>query len=361
MQAAEILKRQAMPLAAALDSRPKSHIILGSVLLAAFLGLTDYLLGAEISLGVFYAVPVVVTAWFVGPRSAFAIGMLSISFWILADYTAGLHYSRPWIPFLNGSYRLAFYVFLITILTRLRHLQSNLQDLAESRARALANGAARNVWLEREVLEVGEREQRRIGQDLHDGLCQHLTGTALASQVLAERLALHSAVRDDARRVVELIEGGITLARDIAKGLYPIEMQSDGLIHALENFTTKTSDLFGINCRFKCPLPVLIENPSTAAHLYRIAQEAVSNAIRHGHATEVEVALEESDAGIRLRVSDNGVGMPDTLPSHEGMGLRTMADRAGSIGGQFSIHPGLMAAPKWCASPRDDGWPEAGA
>ena len=325
-----------------LGRRPPSHIILGSVLLAAFLGLTDYLLGAEISLGVFYAVPVVMTAWFVGPRSAFAMGVLSISFWLTADYADGQLYSRPWVPFVNGAYRLMFYLFLIFILTQLRHLQENLEALAESRAMALAKEAARNVWLEREVLEVGEREQRRIGQDLHDGLCQHLTGTALASQVLAERLPADTQLRNDARRLVQLIEDGITLARGIAKGLYPIELQSGGLMHALEEFTANTSNMFGINCRFECLSPVLIENPSTAAHLYRIAQEAVSNAIRHGRATDIEVVLEESDAGIRLRVTDNGVGVPDPLPDHDGMGLRTMADRASSIGGQFTLNPGMM-------------------
>jgi signal transduction histidine kinase len=283
-----------------------------------------------------------VTAWYVGPKTAFAVGVASICFWLSADYAAGVHFAGPWIPILNAANRLVFHVFIIAIITQLRHLQDNLEALAQSRAKALAKEAARNLWLEREVQEIGEREHRRIGQDLHDGLCQHLTGTALASQVLAERLPAGAAVRDDARRLVELIEGGITLARGIAKGLYPIEMQSDGLMHALGNFTANTSDMFGINCRFDCPVPVLIENSSTAAHLYRIAQEAVSNAIRHGRATDVEVLLEETDAGIRLRVSDNGVGVPDPLPAHDGMGLRTMADRASSIGGQFTIHPGMM-------------------
>ena len=352
MQAVESLKRQVMPAAAALGKRPKREIVIGSLLIGLFIGLTDYLLGAEISLGVFYAVPVVAVAWFVGPRSAFTVGALCIACWLSADYAAGLRYSQSWIPFLNGGYRLTFYLFLITILTRLRHLQENLGSLADSRARALAGEAARNVRLEREVLEVGEREQRRIGQDLHDGLCQHLTGTALYSQVLVERLPLGAPLRADARRLVELIEGGITLTRGIAKGLYPIATRNDGLMHALENFTASTSDLFGVRCRFECPVPVLIENPSTAQHLYRIAQEAVSNALRHGHATEVEVVLEETDAGVRLRVSDNGAGLPDPLPSHDGMGLRTMADRAGSIGADFSIHPGLMGgAEVVCSAP----------
>jgi len=342
VQTPESVKRQAQSLADTLSRRPKSHIIMGSLLLAASLGLFDYLLGADITLGVFYTIPVIMTAWFVGPKSAFAVGLASICFWLSADYAAGIHYSDSWIPVFNAANRMVFHVIIITIITQLRHLQDNLEALAESRAQALADEAARNVWLEREVLEVGEREQRRIGQDLHDGLCQHLTGTALASHVLAERLAPHPAVRDDARRVVELIERGITLARDIARGLYPIEMQSDGLMRALESFTVSTSDMFGIRCRFACPLPVLIENPSTAANLYRIAQEAVSNAVRHGRATDVEIVLEETDAGIRLRVSDNGVGVPDPLPAHDGMGLRTMAGRAGSIGGHFSIQPGMM-------------------
>ena len=352
MQAVESLKKRFMPLAAALGKRPKSNIVTGSLLLAALLGLLDYLLGAEITFGVFYTIPVMMTAWFVGPMTAFAVGVASISFWLTADYAAGVHYSSPWIPFFNVANRLVYHIVIITILTQLRHLQDNLEALAQNRAKALAKEAARNVWLEREVLEIGEREHRRIGQDLHDGLCQHLTGTALASQALAEKLAPNPSARDAARRVVELIEGGIMLARGIAKGLYPIETRSDGLMHALENFTANTSDMFGIQCRFECPVPVLIDNPSTAAHLYRIAQEAVSNAVRHGHATDIEVALEETEAGVRLRVSDNGVGLPDTLLSHDGMGLRTMADRASSIGGDFSIHPGMMGgAEVVCSAP----------
>ncbi len=351
MQAVEALKRQFTPLAAALGKRSKHEIVMGSLLIAIFIGLTDYLLGAEISLGVFYAVPVVAMCWFVGPRSALGVGALCIAIWITADAAAGIHYSRPWIPFLNGFYRFIFYSFLVILLTRLNHLQENLGSLAEHRAKALAKEAARNVRLEREMLEVGEREQRRIGQDLHDGLCQHLTGAALYSQVLAERLP-DALLREEARRLVELIEGGITLTRGIAKGLYPIAMRNDGLMHALENFTASTSELFGVRCRFECPSPVLIENPSTAQHLYRIAQEAVSNALRHGHATEVDVVLEETDAGVRLRVSDNGVGLPDSLPPHDGMGLRTMAERAGSIGGNFSIHPGMMGgAEVVCSAP----------
>jgi len=329
------------PAADAAARLPKWQIIAVLFLISAALALADYLLGATFSLVVFYAVPVVAMAWFVGRPWAYAQALLTAALLMAANYAVAVHSPRPYGPYVNIGNRLIFYVFLIEVLTRLKYLQQNLESLAESRAHALAREAARGVGLERELMEAGEREQRRIGQDLHDGLCQHLTGTALASQVLVEKLGPGNG-QADARRLVELIEGGITLARGIAKGLYPIEMERDGLMQALEEFTVNTSDLFGIHCRFACDTPVLIETPSTAAHLYRIAQEAVSNAVRHGRATEIEIALEETDCGVRLSVSDNGIGLPQPIAEHDGLGLRTMAHRAHSIGGQFSIRPGAM-------------------
>jgi signal transduction histidine kinase len=343
MQFLETFKKLVATVVPVLACRSQAQITTGALIAVILLGFIDYLTGTEIPMGVFYSMPVWTMTWFVGPRPALIVGTVGIGAWLVADHFAGFHYSHPWYLILNGATRFAFYLFMVAIITELRNLQDNLEALAESRAQDLASEAARNVRLEREVLEVGEREHRRIGQDLHDGLCQHLTGTAMAGQVLAERLPESAPMRADARRVVALIEDGIALARGIARGLYPIEGQGEGLMQSLESFTTNTSELFGIQCRFECPMPVLIENPNTASHLYRIAQEAVSNAIRHGHATEIEVILEVSDAGIRLRVTDNGVGLPDPLPDQKrGMGLRTMADRAGSIGGQLSIHPGLV-------------------
>lgn len=341
VQVLETIKRLIAAVVPVLALRSKAQIAFGALAYVVLLGIIDYLTGTDIPLGVFYSLPVWTVAWFVGPRPAVMIGVAGISSWLIADTIAGEQYSRSLLV-LNGAARLAFYLFMIAIITELRNLQDHLEELAESRARDLAGEAARNVRLEREVLEVGEREHRRIGQDLHDGLCQHLTGTALASQVLAERLPEGASTRNDARRLVALIEDSIAMARGIAKGLYPIERDGDGLMNALESFTSHTSEMFGIQCRFECPMPVMIENPTTASHLYRIAQEAVSNAIRHGRATEVTVLLDESEVGLRLRISDNGVGLPDPLPAHGGMGLRTMSDRAGSIGGHVSVRPGLV-------------------
>src|SRR6201999_500595 len=112
------------------------------------------------------------------------------------------------------------------------------------------------------------------GQDLHDGLCQQLTGTALASQVLAEKLAQRDIPEErDIRRIVGHIEDAITMARGMAKGLSPLETGADSLMQGLDEFAVTTSEMFGVSCRFECDSPVMVHSPTVASHLYRIAQE----------------------------------------------------------------------------------------
>jgi len=117
-------------------------------------------------------------------------------------------------------------------------------------------------------------------------------------------------------------------------------MKSDGLMQALEEFCFSTSELFAVDCHFDCQMPVLIESPSTAIHLYRIAQEGVGNAIKHGHPTRILVQLEEIEEGTQLVISDNGLGLKYSAPSKDGMGLRIIADRAKMIGGRFRVDRG---------------------
>jgi signal transduction histidine kinase len=194
--------------------------------------------------------------------------------------------------------------------------------------------------LERELLEVGERERRRLGFDLHDGLCQHLTGTALAVQVLKEKLTRRGIPEAaEAAKAVDLIEDGIALSRKLAKGLQPVEMHAGGLMHALQEFAASTTDLFKVPCRFECDAPILFSSISTADHLYQIAREASVNAMKHGRASNVVISLEPRDEGTVLTVSDDGVGIPMPLPKKGGMGLTIMAQRAKLIGASFDIRP----------------------
>jgi signal transduction histidine kinase len=194
--------------------------------------------------------------------------------------------------------------------------------------------------LEEEILTISEREQRRIGHDLHDSLCQHLTATALAGQVLGERLAAKSLPEAaDAGKVVELVEEGINLARNLARGLYPVEMEAEGLMAAFEELADNITRRAKVPCVFECDNPVLIHDDAMATHLYRIAQEAVHNALRHGKPKRIGISLSERDARVTLTVEDDGVGLPEDSHESGGLGIRIMEHRAAMIGGSFAIEP----------------------
>ena len=204
---------------------------------------------------------------------------------------------------------------------------------------ALVREMAERQRLEEEILQISEREQRRIGHDLHDSLCQHLTATALAGQVLGERLAAKSLPEAaDAAKVVELVEEGITLARNLARGLYPVQMEAEGLMAAFEDLAANITRGARVRCVFERDAPVLMHDDAAATHLYRIAQEAVRNAIQHGKPKRIGIALSERNGQVTLTVEDDGVGVPDTC-ERAGLGIRIMAHRAAMIGGSFAIEP----------------------
>jgi signal transduction histidine kinase len=192
--------------------------------------------------------------------------------------------------------------------------------------------------LESEILEISEREQRRIGQDLHDGLSQRLRGIAYLSHVLAEDLAQKSlSGAKDASRITQLLNQAILEAHGLAQGLFPISLESVGLMSALKDLASNIKNIYNISCRFKCPKPVLINDSSIATNLFRIAQEAVQNAIKHGKATRVVIRLTEKSEHIELAVNDNGTGLPRHFETRRGMGLKIMDHRASMIGAELQV------------------------
>lgn len=203
---------------------------------------------------------------------------------------------------------------------------------------ASGNDVSDRKRLERALLEISAREQRRIGQDLHDGLGQHLTGTAFMSKVLQERLeerALPEAI--DAGRIVTLVNEAIEKTRELSRGLIPVVSDADGLMGSLQRFATEVEDLFGVSCRFVCDVPVLLDDVETATHLFRIAQEAVTNAIKHGRASGLVIALSAHDGIGRLVVEDDSRGLGCVPTSTVGMGLHIMGYRASMIGGVLDV------------------------
>ena len=184
--------------------------------------------------------------------------------------------------------------------------------------------------LEREILEISDREQRRIGHDLHDGLCQHLAGIELMSQVLEQKLAPQS--KDAAKRAGDIaknVREAIGQTRSLARGLSPVTLESEGLTSALHELAVNTEKLFNVRCRFDGDLLVTVHNHAVATHLFRLAQEAVSNAIKHGKARRISIHLKADPGRIYLAVNDNGRGFPAEIPKSKGMGLRIMQSRTG--------------------------------
>jgi PAS domain S-box-containing protein len=203
-------------------------------------------------------------------------------------------------------------------------------------------GAAMEVTerkrLEEEILLISEMEQRRIGQDLHDGICQSLTGIELKSQSLAQTLekkarGFVAPVEEIAGHVREVI----AQTRSLARGLSPFILESEGLTSALGELAANAGKLFSVKCMFESDGLVAMSDPTTATHLYRIAQEAVTNAVKHGKASAIEINLAGKNDRIVLTVSDNGIGLAAPPSGGTGMGLRTMQYRAAIIGATLLV------------------------
>ncbi len=197
-----------------------------------------------------------------------------------------------------------------------------------------------NKRLEQEVLTISESEQRRIGQDLHDGLGQHLAGIELMSQVLEQRLRKKpkaDAEAEQADRISRHVREAIQQTRMLARGLSPVGLEADGLMGALRQLARNTESIFQVACQFECDPPVLVADHDASTHLFRIAQEAVSNAIKHGRAKTILIELQGGPRNLVLRVSDQGAGFPKETSGPPGMGLRIMQYRAGMLGGSLSI------------------------
>lgn len=311
-----------------------------SVLLVAVIGLVDYRAGYAIIFSAFYLMPVALAAWYAGRLFGLAISIACVTVSVVGDYAAGASYANVLIPIWNGAIELSIYFVVVMILTSLRKLQQELEERVHQRTNALTIQMQERARLERELLEVSEREQRRIGHDLHDGVCQHWAATAIAGQLLGEKLAAKSLPEAvDAREVVKLVQDGITLTRNVAHGIAPPEMESEGLVTALRQFAANVSKMFRIDCTFECETAPPIDDAEAATHLYRIAQEAVNNAIRHGKPRQIIISLGTHKQFVELTVEDDGVGLPEEWQKNRGLGTRIMAHRAAIIGGSFSIEP----------------------
>jgi PAS domain S-box-containing protein len=194
--------------------------------------------------------------------------------------------------------------------------------------------------LEREVLEAATMEQWRIGQELHDSTGQELTALGLLAEGLVEALEKGSPAEAVlATKVAEGLKRVLSQVRALSRGLIPVEVDAAGLMAALAELASRTSELHGVTCTFDCKEPVLVEDNQTATHLYRIAREAVTNALKHSRAKKITISLEGDGRSVTLRIRDDGVGLPREPVEVKGMGLKIMRYRAGLINAQLAVGP----------------------
>jgi two-component system CheB/CheR fusion protein len=206
----------------------------------------------------------------------------------------------------------------------------------------LYTGIVRDVTeqraLQEEIVRIATLEQRRIGGELHDNTQQELTGLGLLAETLSESLRRDGAAGTElAVKLASGIAEAGRRVRALARGLVPVPVDREGLMVALGELARKTEDEHGIRCRFECPKPVKVADDSAALHLYHIAQEAVTNAVKHARASTVSVGLHADARNLSLEIRDDGVGIDRQAPRGDGLGLRIMEHRCGLIGGEFSV------------------------
>ena len=202
--------------------------------------------------------------------------------------------------------------------------------------------------LERQILEICDREEARLGHDLHDGLCQQLVSLAFDANSLERRLSSKRLPEVAiARRIADDLDQATTQARELSRGLFPIRLETEGLPSALEELARTTRERFHIKCCFQGDRQFALQGWGIATHLYRIAQEAVNNAVQHGQPSLITIRLRRNGDTLELSVEDDGRGIASAAPGQRsGMGLHIMAYRARNIGGVLGLAAGLHGGTK---------------
>ena len=204
---------------------------------------------------------------------------------------------------------------------------------------SLARDISERRVMEKTIAEAGERDRRQLGRELHDVLCQDLTSVSMLASVLQKTLAEENNVKAlaDANMVHELSKRAVGFCKRLCSGLFPVELETEGLQTALEQLAHNQSHLFNIPCQFRFDPEVNLADKSVALHVYRIAHEAVTNAMKHGGAKHVSILLTRQQDRTVLTIEDDGRGFPADAGSPQGMGLHIMKYRARMIGGALNL------------------------
>lgn len=311
----------------------RTSLAIVCLIVAGIIGYVDYVTGYEHSMLLFYFLPISLAAWF----GNFAFGMMMVvvcvTTWVFADIASGI----PAIGFWNIGISFASYTLFAGVVSKLGTLVRELDRRVDERTAAYEREMVERRRLDEEIAQVADRERRRLGHDLHDKLGQHLTGTALAAQVLKEKLAARCCPEtNDAEKLVQCLEEGIDFTRNLARGFFSPELRAEGLVVALQNLAETITEQSDIKCVLHGDELIPIHDATVANQLYRIAQEAVTNSLKHAGASHIHIRLAMDGSELCLSIVDDGVGFPDK-PRSEGLGLHLMRHAAALSGGSFNI------------------------
>jgi signal transduction histidine kinase len=294
-----------------------------AVSMLILIGFIDYVTGYEVTIFPFYSIPILLVAWFSGSRPAIFIAVASALSWWAADTASGHHYSNEWFQIWDAIVRFIFFLLVLFLGLAVRERIELLK---------------RQQKLESEIINISEREQQRIGRDLHDGLGQYLVAIGLAADSLRNDLERHSLQGAmESGKIADRLHDAVMRVRDLSRGLSPVDRDEGGLKAALKELATSISQLAGIPCSFIFEGNIPISDNAAAVHLYRIAQEALSNAIKHAKPKLLVIAFEARDEFMSLRISDDGIGMDASVPRKYGMGFNIMRYRARMLGGSLEV------------------------
>lgn len=336
-----------MPLSTFQRQRPLV-LFCEATVVVLLIGVLDLATGYEVSLAILYGVPIYLVAWCNDKNSGVLLSLIAGIVWWWASVGGGRIYLNTGQEIWETIVRIAFFVFVAIGAASLKREH----DAAAARIALLEHSRR----LEREIIDISEREQRRIGRDLHDGLCQYQAALACAAASLNGDL-IKKELTEEARMADELatrLREAVAQTRDLARGLVPVQMEELGLISALEELARSTTLLHSVDCQFEVEGRPMISDNAAATHLYRIAQEAIANATRHGEASRIDLSLSRDDDATFLRVSDNGIGLSQAKrnATATGMGLNIMSYRAKLAGGELKIEePGRGGTTVTCTIP----------
>src|SRR5881398_3612484 len=291
-------------------TRPSPLVaVVESLLLLFAITWLDLATGHQVSLVLFYTAPIVFAVWLCDNRSPFIVAGLAGVLWSWADIALGHLYSSATVQVWEISIRFAFFflVALAGIATKERHQASSARIKLLEHSRRL----------EQQIIEVSEYERQRIGRDLQEGGLEKLAATA--------------------GEIEKHLTESVKQARILAHGLVPVQFDEAGLPAALQELAASTSRLLAMDCTFAFAGEYRATHNDKATHLYRIAQEAINNATKHGKARNVEMRLSANSSAMSLSIADDGTGFSKTEKDRNGVGISIMRYRANVVGGEFEI------------------------